>query len=463
MSSAFLVLLYLAVVGRVLVLADDVPYGVQSAFAIADIESMLVSPITTWPYSHATINSEIICTTALYTCLGSMSTATDTDFSLFACAETAFLRNGGSNLGTTGTAESNNGAYWYRLSHNAVGFSGISATVNVQGGDTEGWEDDTTRLSWPLGTGNGGYRSGTDWGMSTANNDPRADVWQKVVACLILACPQGSSTADSNAPAALSDCILDEGWRIDSSDLNKPIQCVEGTYCPGLTAVGTATAAAINTDSTAEHHPCDNSINGVATSATDVDGNIILGCNNVVANNTDGHGHLALVDIVGSDNVVSDNVVSTEAGTYNITLGYTTSDGEVQTDSRSSGNEAVGNVADYIDLWSVQNSTAKGNVARNGGDSERGGIKMASDTDVKFSDNAADYMQVNNAFNEVVQRNKITSMDSSTYGYLHIDSGTSDDIEDNTAVRACSFRRAVLGCLALSRTNLCFACCVLLC
>ena len=210
------------------------------------------------------------------------------------------------------------------------------------------------------------------------------------------------------------------------------------------------------TDAT-DKKPCMNSIDGTNTSSTEYDGNHVLGCNNIIFNITTDGETAAKVAIYGSDNVVMDDVVSSLAsdGEHGIVVGVTS--------ETANGNEVIGNVADYIGLWSVQNSTAKGNVARNGGYQEQGSIQMTSDTDVKFSDNEADYMQINNAFNEVVQRNKVTSMDSSTYGYLHIDGGASDDIEDNTAVRACSFRRAVLGCLALSSTNLCFACCVLLC
>jgi hypothetical protein len=103
-----------------------------------------------------------------------------------------------------------------------------------------------------------------------------------------------------------------EGWRIDSSNLNAPIQCsqVGGTYCPGGTAVGTA-AAATNTDDADTHQPCVNSINGVSTSATDVNGNIVVGCNNTLASN-----NATLIVVYGDNNIISGNEVreSTDNG-----------------------------------------------------------------------------------------------------------------------------------------------------
>ena len=482
MSSAFFVLLYLAVVGRVLV-AGDVPVGVQYDFNIADLTDMLVSPYSTWPYSHSSVGADLICANALYTCLGSMSTAEDTSFSLFACAETSFFLNDGNDLGTSSEAVLNNNAYWYRYPENSVGFSGSSASVELNQADVA---DGADRLSWHL-EGSGGYRSGDAKGL---NQD---ETWQKVVACLN-GCPQGFRTLDNSSPTALADCaVVSEGWRIDSNKLDTPIKCPVGTYCPGGGAVGTASAFAINTDSTETNHPCNNTINGVDSSATDVDGNIIIGCNNLVSNNTDHHGHLVSVDIIGSANVVSDNVVSTEVGTYNISLGYyTTPDGVAVTDSASNGNIVVGNVADYIDIWSANNNTVEGNVvssskigitnsvnntiknnlvtanaieltdgadntvesnvgdyigvyhtrmsamknnvAHGGGANGNAGISLDDDSDVMLAGNEADYMGVVQSVNVTVEDNNVNVVgDPNAYGYIWAARVHNGMIVNNTA------------------------------
>ena len=106
--------------------------------------------------------------------------------------------------------------------------------------------------------------------------------------------------------------------------------------------------------------PCTNTVNGVTTTATDVNGHIIKGCGNVVSNVTTDGIHQVNVNIYGSDNVVKDDIVHNAgaSSSYNISIGW-----ESSTDI-SSGNEVIGNVADYyIGVWNTNNSKLDRNIA----------------------------------------------------------------------------------------------------
>ena len=435
MSTAFFVLLYLAVVGRVLV-AGDVPAGVQSNFNIADLTS-LVSPLSTWSYSHPTVADDLICPNALYTCLGSMSNSSSTVFSLLACAETSFFMNDGQDLGSTSEAVMNNDAYWYRIPGTSVGFSGSSSVISLGAADVNG-QNDPDRLSWHM-TGDGGYRSGATLGL---NDDSTCSTWQKVVAC-VSDCPPGLSTVDNVAPVQISDCTrVKEGWRIDSSDLFTPVRCeLPGVFCPGGNAVGTVSVVSINTDSTDTHHPCNNSVNGVETSATDVNGNIIKGCGNLVSNVTNGTAPVK-VRIYGSGNVVQNDIVTSDhSSELGIVLGReddtSSSSGVVTHYNVANRNTIVGNTADYIGLYVAEDNVVTQNVAKDGG------IQLSYAANDTVTHNAADYIYVSSGSDNVVESNVAdyqgifvyygdnNTVSRNTADYIYVSSGSDNVVESN--------------------------------
>jgi hypothetical protein len=130
--------------------------------------------------------------------------------------------------------------------------------------------------------------------------------------------------------------------------------------------------------------PCFNTVNGVSTSATDVDGNIIKGCNNVVSNVTSDGIHQVNVLIYGSDNVVSDDIVhdADENSAYNVSIGWESSD------VVSNGNEVTGNVADYyIGVWNTNKSVLSGNTAVSS--SDRGYLNLDHDLNLTVTGNVA--------------------------------------------------------------------------
>ena len=169
----------------------------------------------------------------------------------------------------------------------------------------------------------------------------------------------------------------------------------------------------------ADGTPCYNTVNGNHTTATDIDGNLILGCNNVVFNNTNGV-VAEPVYITGSDNVVEDNIVDKESSDGNgwVTVGYNGFDnsGDVILADISNGNTIVGNVADYIDLWSSNNNTIIGNIAIN--------------DEIYLHDDANN----NNIENNVVDH------------VIEVSDATSNTVEWNSAVRAQRYEYLVAAC-----------------
>ena len=128
--------------------------------------------------------------------------------------------------------------------------------------------------------------------------------------------------------------------------------------------------------------PCTNTVNGVTTTATDVNGNIIKGCGNVVSNVTTDGINQVNVNIYGSDNVVKDDIVHNAGASsqYNISLGS-----ESTTDIVS-GDEVIGNVADYyIGVWHTNNSKLDRNVAAG----PAGYMYLATDENVTVTGNTA--------------------------------------------------------------------------
>ena len=105
----------------------------------------------------------------------------------------------------------------------------------------------------------------------------------------------------------VSDSTLLEGSILVSTnnhvitDATSGIELTAGTYTTDVDGI------VINTDSTETHRPCMNSVNGTDVSSTDVDGNVIFGCGNVISGNTlgaDSH-----VKITGSHNTVQGNTL----------------------------------------------------------------------------------------------------------------------------------------------------------
>ena len=242
--------------------------------------------------------------------------------------------------------------------------------------------------------------------------------------------------------------------------------CAAAVYSVG--ALPSNNDVGFNYESDAHVVRCTNSVNGNVTAATDVDGNVILGCNNTISGNTVDGTAKATVEVYGSDNVIINNTASglTNGGSHGILVGSSSSS------DTANGNVVVSNVADYIALYradgnlvesneahgngvdiysGVYNSTVRGNVARGDGYNGNGGIWVFDDTSVVLSDNDADYMEIVYSAREVVKHNVDSGTDSSNSHYMRFSNGENDVIEDNTAVRAgrARRRRRRLACLAL--------------
>jgi hypothetical protein len=132
----------------------------------------------------------------------------------------------------------------------------------------------------------------------------------------------------------------------------------------GVGALPSDALGGLNYLASGDAEPCTNFVNDESTSATDVNGNIIKGCNNVVSNVTSDGIHQVNVLIYGSDNVVSDDIVhdADENNSYNVSIGW--DDLADLSDQVSNGNEVIGDVADfYIGVWNTNNSVLSGNTA----------------------------------------------------------------------------------------------------
>ena len=168
-----------------------------------------------------------------------------------------------------------------------------------------------------------------------------------------------------------------------------------------------------------EHNvPCNNTINGITTDATDVEGNILKGCGNVVSNNTNSTGDPVPVEIYGSDNTVEDNVVASDKGyssSYGVYVGWESSD------STGSGNIIVGNTADYIAVWeSSVNNTIENNVASY--------IRLQGDTSAVITNNEVDASKI-----ATDSQHGLNSDSSSWPGALWVGYSTNVSVESNTA------------------------------
>ena len=185
---------------------------------------------------------------------------------------------------------------------------------------------------------------------------------------------------------------------------------------------------AINYASSEHKVPCTNTVNGEVTSATDVDGNVIKGCGNVLRNNTKLGSASEVVWVYGSDNVVEDNVIENDGGF--VEVGYTDS----TADSASNGNVVVGNIADYIELCTANNNTVRDNVFGAEGffatadrtpEHNTASIMVETADSNEVSDNHVDYMFLGSEVND----NRIRGNTAK-----NVDLQSSDnhlDIEDN--------------------------------
>ena len=196
--------------------------------------------------------------------------------------------------------------------------------------------------------------------------------------------------------------------------------CAAAVYSVGALPSDADTTEEINYASSEQKVPCNNTINGEVTSATDVDGNVIKGCGNVVRNNTKLGSESGVVYVWGSDNVVEDNVIENSGGS--IYVGYT--------DSASNGNVIVDNIADYIELYAANNNTVRDNVfgadAADRTPEHNTASFLASDADSNVvSDNHVDYMYLGSEVHDNLIRGNTAK---------NVDLQSSDnhlDIEDN--------------------------------
>lgn len=88
--------------------------------------------------------------------------------------------------------------------------------------------------------------------------------------------------------------------------------------CASLLSGGHAEFEGVNTDNADTHHPCTNSVNGNVTSATtDENGDIIIGCGNVIANNSAINDQFH-VNLQGDRNVIRNNVEKEGSNAFDI-------------------------------------------------------------------------------------------------------------------------------------------------
>lgn len=129
------------------------------------------------PYSRYTTSSDIrSCGSSTWTCFGALPYYNAPHFTLFACSRTAVITQ--QPLGSTSTAIFENGAYWYNIPPESIGFAD-SSVVQLSSADVAATDGDTCalRLSWHLDNPNGGWRAGCTTGL----NDDSG--WQKVIVC----------------------------------------------------------------------------------------------------------------------------------------------------------------------------------------------------------------------------------------------------------------------------------------
>ena len=162
--------------------------------------------------------------------------------------------------------------------------------------------------------------------------------------------------------------------------------------------------------------PCTNTINGNTTASTEVGGSIVIGCNNVVSNVTNGTAPVKVM-IVGSDNVVQNDVVysvDTDFDGFGVIIGSTsdTTDTEVGgtpftlfTDT-GSGNVITGDVANHIGIYAANGNTVTANTVRQD-------IHINDATDNTLTGNVATYLYGSTTFGTVMANNVASGTDNS--------------------------------------------------
>ena len=182
-------------------------------------------------------------------------------------------------------------------------------------------------------------------------------------------------------------------------------------------------------------HPCTNSFNGVDKSSTDLgDGNVIVGCGNTVANITDADHMAVKVNIYGSDNVVENDIVTSDSGSH---------DGiNVGSNGASNGNTIVDNSADYIHI-----KEGDRNFVRHNAFAEHIVMDGASDNLVE-SNEMADRLYISRADGNIFSHNVVdvdysnsiladsynVTIESNDADYIYVYSATDTLFERNTGV-----------------------------
>ena len=163
--------------------------------------------------------------------------------------------------------------------------------------------------------------------------------------------------------------------------------------------------------------PCTNKVNGNTTSSTDVDGNIVLGCGNVISNVTNGTAP-AKVKIFGSDNVVENDIVADTTSGFAVFIGSSSDtspapapgpNGPIvvtEYNDISSGNVVSGNVAAGIGLHQANGNVITSNNAKNA-------LVFGGATDNDVTGNQGYNILVQEALGKVVSANTATGTEGS--------------------------------------------------
>ena len=153
--------------------------------------------------------------------------------------------------------------------------------------------------------------------------------------------------------------------------------------------------------------PCDNTVNGNVTSSTDVGGNIVVGCGNIVSNITSDGATVVTIEITGSDNVAEDDVIRDGDGEFTIV---------------GNRNEVLNDEADYIDLDVANDNQITNTIVR-----DYGIYFLDAEANTMLDNDIGDYVHVKHSHANLIAHNII-----STEG-LNVDYSDNDTITGNIA------------------------------
>ena len=225
MPSALCLALFISMVARVhsqcavgtyssSITTFSFPSGVQINYPISAISNLGCTLCYNQPYSHVTMNSNILpCTTNAgsqgWILMGSKEYEASSSFSLIAAIKATDLVPSTSSSSTA--YGPHNGAYWYFYSGYSIGFAAAS-NINLFKADyaDPDYSDCATRLSWHLND-QGGWRSGCTTMLFRNFNDyfrKVVYVCQGVAGVSCTNCPAGkSSPSGSTSSTACINCL----------------------------------------------------------------------------------------------------------------------------------------------------------------------------------------------------------------------------------------------------------------